>query len=173
MTVFPPFAAVAEPAPLAITAVFASIVSVCVNVAPPPASPAIVSEVGVTDFPELVLGVLERPQNPLGQIGWFEGAPEPDVRVQKELHFRNASHSPAVAAGDTMSPTMRPVERSDPIHALEGFGGDGGLTSAIGSPLRVISSDWPVRLTLSRRARQVALNFEMLTVSTARTYDGL
>jgi hypothetical protein len=37
----------------------------------------------------------------------------------------------------------------------------------MGSPLRVISSGWPVRLTLSRRARQVALNFEMLSVSIA------
>ena len=60
---------------------------------------------------------------------------------------------------------MRPVDRSDPSHPDDALGGDGGVTSAIGSPLRVISSGRPVRFTVSSRARQVALNLEMLMVS--------
>jgi hypothetical protein len=44
-------------------------------------------------------------------------------------------------------------------------GGGGGVTNAIGSPLRVTKIDFPVFLTLSNRRKQVALNFDMGMVS--------
>ncbi len=48
---------------------------------------------------------------------------------------------------------------------LSGLGGGGGVTSAIGSPLRVISIDFPVFFTLPSNRRQVALNFDIGIVS--------
>jgi hypothetical protein len=44
-------------------------------------------------------------------------------------------------------------------------GGGGGVTSAIGSPLRVISIDLPVFCTFPSNRRQVALNFDIGIVS--------
>ena len=59
---------------------------------------------------------------------------------------------------------MRPVPLSEPSHEARGFDGPGGLISAMGSPFLVTSSGWPVRFTWCSRARQVALNVEILTV---------
>jgi hypothetical protein len=44
-------------------------------------------------------------------------------------------------------------------------GGGGGVTNAMGSPLRVISIDFPVFFTLPSNRRQVALNFDIGIVS--------
>ena len=52
-----------------------------------------------------------------------------------------------------------------PSHESDLGGGGGGVTIAIGSPLRVTMIDFPVFLTLSNKRRQVALNFEMVIVS--------
>ncbi len=52
-----------------------------------------------------------------------------------------------------------------PSHGSDFGGGGGGVTSAIGSPLRVMMIDFPVFLTLSNTRKQVALNFEMDIVS--------
>ena len=52
-----------------------------------------------------------------------------------------------------------------PSHGSDLGGGGGGVTSAIGSPLRVTMIDFPVFLTLSNKRKQVALNFEIGIVS--------
>jgi hypothetical protein len=52
-----------------------------------------------------------------------------------------------------------------PSHESDLGGGGGGVTSAIGSPLRVTMIDFPVLLTSSNKRKQVALNFEMGIVS--------
>jgi hypothetical protein len=69
--------------------------------------------------------------------------------------------------GDMISPVifmqsfMQPSHRSDLGGSVEG----GGVTSAIGSPLRVTMNDLPVILTFSNKCKHVALNFEMGIVS--------
>ena len=52
-----------------------------------------------------------------------------------------------------------------PSHESDLGGGGGGVTSAIGSPLRVTMIDFPVFLTLSNKRKHLALNFEMGIVS--------
>ena len=65
-----------------------------------------------------------------------------------------------------MSPWIVPLPFIEPNQDSGGEGGTGGMTWAMGSPLRVISIGWPVRFTLSNRERHVALNFEIGTCST-------
>lgn len=52
-----------------------------------------------------------------------------------------------------------------PSHESDLGGGGGGVTSAIGSPLRVTMIDFPIFLTLSNKHEHLALNFEMGIVS--------
>lgn len=52
-----------------------------------------------------------------------------------------------------------------PSHLSGLGGGGGGVTNAMGSPLRVTMIDFPVFLTVSNKRRHVALNFEMGIVS--------
>jgi len=67
--------------------------------------------------------------------------------------------------GDIISPVIFTVSAMHP-NQLAGFGGGGGgVTSAIGTPLRVINIDFPVFFTLPSNRRQVALNFEIGMVS--------
>ena len=47
------------------------------------------------------------------------------------------------------------------------YGSGGGVTRATGFPLRVTRIDLPVSLTLLRSARHVALNFDIVTISSS------
>jgi hypothetical protein len=60
------------------------------------------------------------------------------VSVEEQLHGRSTSQSDSFDAPETMSPWMTAVERMDPIQSSGSGGGDGGTTSATGSPNRVI-----------------------------------
>jgi hypothetical protein len=60
-----------------------------------------------------------------------------------------------------ISPTILPEDLNDPSHSVLGSGRGGGITWAIGSPLRVTRIGFPVFFTLSSTARQVALKVEM------------
>jgi hypothetical protein len=64
-----------------------------------------------------------------------------------------------------MSPVIFMRSFMQPNHGSDLGGGGGGVTSAIGSPLRVTMIDFPVFLTLSNNRKQVALNFDMGIVS--------
>jgi len=69
-----------------------------------------------------------------------------------------------------MSPVTRIVPIMEPSHSSDRDGGDGGITSAIGSPKRVISTGFRVRRTRSKTARHVALNLEIAIVSIHQDY---
>jgi len=70
-----------------------------------------------------------------------------------------------------MSPVILPVPLKEPSQDAGFSGGGGGAIWAIGSPLRVTRIALPVRLTLAKRARQVALNLEIdASSSTAHSY---
>jgi hypothetical protein len=60
---------------------------------------------------------------------------------------------------------IRAVPLIDPSQLFGGGGTEGGTTSATGCPNRVMSTGFLVRRTLSRTARQVALNWEMAMLS--------
>jgi hypothetical protein len=60
-----------------------------------------------------------------------------------------------------MSPTIFPELLKEPSQVSGIPGGGGGMILAIGSPLRVTRMGFPVRFTLSSKAKQVALNFEI------------
>jgi len=62
-----------------------------------------------------------------------------------------------------MSPTIFPLDAKLPSHELGLSGEGGGTICAMGSPFRVTRMGWPVFFTLSSNARQVALNFEIVT----------
>ena len=64
-----------------------------------------------------------------------------------------------------MSPDIFPFDLNDPNHEALFFGRGGGSMMAIGWPCRVTKTDRPVRFTLSRTAKQVALNFEIVILS--------
>ena len=68
-----------------------------------------------------------------------------------------------------MSPVIFPVAAREPTQFF-GFETLGGMTSATGSPKRVTRTGLPVVLTLSKTARQVALNFEMAISSIVKPY---
>src|SRR6476646_10514600 len=89
-----------------------------------------------------------------------EMAPDPDVGVEEQLHFR-ASHSTSVPLGTAMSPAILAVPRIVPSHPGREGPGAGGTMSATGLPNRVTRKGRPVRRTRSSVARQVALNFEI------------
>lgn len=116
----------------------------------------------------IVQGCRHVPAEPV----WLEQAPEEDVGVQQEPQRlrseSSASHTFSSRAGLEMSPVIRPVPLRDPSHDSGRSPGGGGITCAIGTPRRVTRIGWPVRLTRSRSARQVALNFETGTRSIAR-----
>ena len=69
-----------------------------------------------------------------------------------------------------MSPVIFPVAAREPTQFF-GFETWGGMTSATGSPKRVTRTGLPVVLTLSKTARQVALNFEMAISSIVKPYN--
>jgi hypothetical protein len=71
-----------------------------------------------------------------------------------------------------MSPLIRAVDFSEPIQCFGRSSGEGGMTSATGSPKRVMRTGLPVLRTRSSTARQVALNFEIEIVSMRRIYYG-
>src|ERR1041385_5315482 len=95
----------------------------------------------------------------------YKNAPQPDVSVQQQSHQRSASQSLSSLAGETMSPTMRPVPAKEPSQSCDFGSGGGGTTSATGLPKRVIKTGFFVRRTRSTTARQVALNFDMAIFS--------
>ena len=63
--------------------------------------------------------------------------------------------------GEIISPVILIVSFIQPNHRSGLAGGGGGVTKAMGSPLRVTRIDFPVFFTLSSNRRHVALNFEM------------
>src|SRR2546429_7069205 len=63
-------------------------------------------------------------------------APEKDVRVQEQLHRREASHSCSGMAGERMSPVIFPVLLREPSQDSGLFGGGGGMICAIGGRKR-------------------------------------
>ena len=69
-----------------------------------------------------------------------------------------------------MSPVMRAVPRRAPSSRFGRSLADAGMSWATGSPKRVTSTGFPVLRTLSRTARQVALNFEMAISSMGPYY---
>jgi hypothetical protein len=94
----------------------------------------------------------------------FSGTPEDNVRIKQKLQSCNTSQSFSSRAGEIMSPVIFIVSFKEPSHTL-GFGNGGGVTRAIGSPFSVTKRGRPVLFTSLKRRRQVALNFEIVTVS--------
>ena len=87
-------------------------------------------------------------------------APDPDVRVEEDSHFRTSQATKSLV-GPMMSPRIFPVWRRAPSQ-LRGVGaGVGGRISAMGLPKRVTRKGRPVLRTRSKVAKQVALNFEI------------
>jgi len=114
--------------------------------------------------PDLVSLVLQCPLNGRRQLVDGKLSANPDVGIQQEFQ-RTASQSLSSLTGETISPQIFAVPAMDPIQLL-GLGGvEGGTTSATGCPKRVINTGFLVRRTLSRTARQVALNSEIAILS--------
>ncbi len=90
------------------------------------------------------------------------------MATRNELHLRSTSRSSSSEAGETMSPSIFPVDRKDPIQSVGGAGVCGGTTSATGSPKRVISTGCLVFRTRSKTAGHFALNLEMAISSMDR-----
>ena len=86
--------------------------------------------------------------------------PQDDVRIEQEIQCFKTSHSFSSTTGDTISPVIFILPFKQPSQVFD-LGGGGGMTSAMGSPFRVMRMEFPVFLTLSRSRRHVALNFEM------------
>src|SRR5664280_2423096 len=86
--------------------------------------------------------------------------PEPYVRVEQQLHRReafqpsNAPIGPTISSETSILSLMHPSQ--DPLVAARA-----GTTSATGFPKRVTRTGLRVRLTSSITARHVALNFEI------------
>src|SRR5205807_2380767 len=100
----------------------------------------------------------------------LEQTPNPNVRVEKEFHELRTFQSFSSLAGETMSPTMRPVPAMEPSHCFFSAFGEGGTTSATGSPNLVTRMGLRVLRTRSRSARQVALNLEMAISSITQVF---
>jgi hypothetical protein len=76
--------------------------------------------------PQFVTRVVEQTDDALRQAVGSERAPEPDVSVEQQSHERRTSHSRSVEAGETMSPTIRPVVLRVPSQLPRCIGGEGG-----------------------------------------------
>src|SRR5450631_2245398 len=92
--------------------------------------------------------------------------------VQQEPHSLSTSQSlPPI--GETMSPRISPVPAAEPSQSSRPCSCEGAVTSAIGSPRRVIKMGTPVRRTFSSMERHRALNTEIATFSiTSNIYYG-
>lgn len=121
--------------------------------------------------PQLVGCVLQLLSHRLWQALGVEQAPKPDVGVEQEPQSPRTSQSLSSAAGDTMSPRMRPEPAADPSQPRSCDGWEGGTISAMGAPLRVTNTGRPVCRTSSSTARQVALNLDMAIDSTPTSYQ--
>ena len=88
-----------------------------------------------------------------------------NVGIKQEPQSFNTSHSFSSSTGDMISPVIFMRSFMQPSQGSDLGGGGGGVTNAIGSPLRVTIIDFPVFLTLSNKRKHVALNFEMGIVS--------
>jgi hypothetical protein len=82
------------------------------------------------------------------------------MSVKQQFHELRSSQSSSVA-GDTISPSIRPVPASAPIQLSRRDGTEGVVSSATGFPNRVIRTGFFVLRTRSSTARHVALNLEM------------
>src|SRR5579872_4758018 len=102
----------------------------------------------------------------------MQGAPKPDVSVEKVFHSFQASHSSRLPVGPTMSPKISAVPAMQPSQLCFGFSGDGGSTSATGLPKRVTRMGLRVLRTSSRMPRHLALNSEMATSFMSKLYHG-
>src|SRR5207244_6630952 len=83
------------------------------------------------------------------------------LRGTEEIRQRTASQSLSSLKGLTMSPTMRAVPAMHPSQFAGRLWGEGGRTSATGSPKRVTRTGLRVLRTCSRMPRHLALNSEM------------
>src|ERR1035437_7788409 len=126
--------------------------------------------------PELVSNRCKRTRDTPSELSIRGETPDPDVRVEKQLHFRSASHASSGRTGETMShrisicPLYAPRTRRFPAAS------SGGTTRATGLPKRVTVTGRLVRRTSSRTARQVALKREIARVGSAdmpESYHGL
>jgi hypothetical protein len=82
------------------------------------------------------------------------------VGIKQQSQSFSTSHLPS-SAGDMILPVIFMRSFIQPSHESDLGGGGGGVTSAIGSPLRVTMIDFPIFLTLSNKHEHLALNFEM------------
>ena len=85
--------------------------------------------------------------------------------IKQQSQSFSTSHSLSSSAGDMILPVIFMRSFIQPSHESDLGGGGGGVTSAIGSPLRVTMIDFPIFLTLSNKHEHLALNFEMGIVS--------
>jgi hypothetical protein len=129
--------------------------------------------------PGLTGGRVDRTNQGLRESLGPREVPEPHMRIKKERRrapsgstrpaHPSASQSSS-PSGSRMSASSSAVPRIAPKAPLTSGGGGGGMTWAMGTPRFVTSRGRPVLRTRSKAAKQVALNREMGTVSTDRTY---
>src|SRR6267378_7565852 len=88
-------------------------------------------------------------------------APKPNVGIQQQFQFFNASISWISMTGDTTSPVISMLSDIEPNQSRSSMFGDAGITSAIGLPRLVTRSGIFVLSTSSSSARHFALNSEI------------
>src|ERR1700691_85477 len=97
--------------------------------------------------------------------------PNPNVRVEEQLHGQRTFHRSNARTGPTISPRISSESLMQPSHdSLDAT--LGGITSATGLPKRVTRTGLRVRRTSSRTARQVALNWEIAISRISNLYHG-
>src|ERR1700693_3695776 len=65
--------------------------------------------------PKFIARIVDRAEQTARKALRVGYAPQPNVRVQQELHLRAASHSSSVEIGPTMSPMISAVPAIEPI----------------------------------------------------------